>query len=140
MKSGNTRIEFFVCLYSVTVELELGRIQKCFLRSKAGHDMVDRLNEVDYIHHRTVRHSRRDIARDRIRYRRSEVGKIQLLLPCALTVEYIAVALYEDMTRTEHIRELADLTCIFDRLIERFSEVVRNKYREVGVLALELLI
>ena len=60
-----------------------------------------------------------DIARNRVWQRGLDVRLRQLLLPCALSVQNIAEALYENMTVRKHIRQLAHLLCISDRLIER---------------------
>ena len=65
---------------------------------------------------------------------------VKLLLPCALSVEDIAVALDENMSRAEHVCQLADLLCVFDWLVERLIEVVGAEYREVRVVALELFV
>ena len=37
------------------------------------------------------------------------------------------------MSVAKHIREFPDLSCVFDRLIERYAEVVRRQNRDVGV-------
>lgn len=44
------------------------------------------------------------------------------------------------MSRAEHVCQLADLLCVFDRLVERLIEVVGAEYREVRVVALELFV
>ncbi len=64
----------------------------------------------------------------------------QLLLPRALSVKHIAVALYKHMSRTEHVGRLADLLRIFDGLIEGNAEVMRTKNCKVGILGFVILV
>lgn len=52
---------------------------------------------------------------------------MQVLFPGAFAVKDIAEALHEDLSVAKHIREFPDLSCVFDRLIERYAEVVRRQ-------------
>ncbi len=140
MKTLNVCVEVLVHFDSVAVELELGRVEKCFVGSEAGSNMVNSLNKVDNICHGSVRHCGCDIACNCVRKRRLEVGLRKLLFPCALTVKYITEALNEDVTRTEHVCQLADLLSVSDRLIERVRKVMRAKNGKVCVVTFELLI
>lgn len=140
METSDVRVEVFVHLDAVGVELELGGVEQRLLRGEAGHDVVDCLDEVDYVEHRAVGHGGGYVARDGVGESGSDIRAVKLLLPCALSVEDIAVALDENVSRAEHICQLADLLCVFDRLVERLIEVVGAEYREVRVVALELFV
>ena len=140
MESLDVGVKAFVHLYAVGVELELRGVEQRLLGGEAGHDVVHGLDEVDYVEHGAVGHGGGYVARDGIGERRSDVRAVELLLPCALAVENIAVALDENVSRAEHICQLADLLRVFNGLIERLIEVVRAEYGEVCVIALELLV
>lgn len=140
METIDVRVEVFVHLDAVGVELELGGVEQRLLRGEAGHDVVDSLDEVDYVEHRAVGHGGGYVARDGVGESGSDIRAVKLLLPCALSVEDIAVALDENMSRAEHVCQLADLLCVFDRLVERLIEVVGAEYREIRVVALELFV
>ena len=47
--------------------------------------------------------------------------------------------MHEDLSVAKHIREFPDLSCVFDRLIERYAEVVRRQNRDVGVFGFFIL-
>lgn len=64
----------------------------------------------------------------------------KLLFPRALSVENIAETLDENMSRTQHIGQLADLLSVGYRLIERLVKVVRYEYCKVCVVGLEVLV
>ena len=66
----------------------------------------------------------RDVARDRVRQGRADVALRELLFPRALAVEDIAEALHHDVPRAEHIRQLANLLRVGDRLVERHGEIM----------------
>lgn len=65
MQSLDVRIEIGVHLDAVAVKFQFGRIEQRFRRGKAGHHVIHRLNEIDDIDHRSVRHRRRDVPRHR---------------------------------------------------------------------------
>ena len=140
MESLDVGVKAFVHLYAVGVELELRGVEQRLLGGEAGHDVVHGLDEVDYVEHGAVGHGGGYVARDGIGERRSDVRAVELLLPRALAVEDIAVALDENVSRAEHICQLADLLRVFNGLIERLIEIVGAEYGEVRVVALELLV
>ena len=140
MQSLYTGIQIRVHFDLVGIELEFGRIQQGFCRRKTGYDLVHRLNKVDYIYHCAVRHSRRDIARYSVGKRGTDVASRQFFLPRSLAVYNVAVSLHEYVTRAQHIGKFAYLLSVRYRLIERLREVVRAKYRQVGIGRFQLFI
>ena len=140
MESLDVGVKAFVHLYAVGVELELRGVEQRLLGGEAGHDVVHGLDEVDYVEHGAVGHGGGYVARDGIGESGSDIRAVELLLPCALAVEDIAVALDENVSRAEHICQLADLLRVFNGLIERLIEIVGAEYGEVRVVALELLV
>ena len=133
-------VELVVHLDLVAVKFELRRVKQRFVAGEPGHHFVHRLDEVDDVGHRAVRHGGCDVARDSVLEGGTDVGHAELPLPGAFAREDVAVALHEDLARAQHICELAHLLRVLDRLIERLIERVRAQDGEVGVLALELLI
>ena len=124
MQVVNACVEVRVHLHAVAVKLQLRRIEQRLHGGKARDDVIDRLNEVDDVHHSAVRHGRGDVARHRVRQRGAQVRARKLFLPRALAVQNIAVALHQNVSRAQHVRQLAHLLRVFDRLIERLVEVV----------------
>ena len=58
----------------------------------------------------------------------------QLLLPGTLAVQDVAEALDEDVAVGQHIRQLADLLCVGDGLVEGHGEVMRAEDGDVCLL------
>ena len=123
----------------VAVEFQLRRIQERFVRRKARNNLIDRLDEVDDVGHGAVGHGGGDVSRDRILKRRADVRLRQLLFPGPLSVQDISEALDQDMSCAEHIGQLSDLLCVFDRLIEGHREVMRAEDGDVGIVRFLLL-
>ena len=140
MQTLDACIKVLIHLYSVAVELKLRGIEQGLCRGKARHDLIERLNKAEDVDHRAVGHCSGDITRNGIYKRRSEIRLSELLRPCALAVENIAVALNEYVTRAEHVCQLADLLSVGYRLIERLVKVVRYEYCKVCVVGLEVLV
>ena len=140
MQAGHVRVQVGVHGDAVAVELQLRRVQQRLIGGEAGHDLVHGLDEVNDVEHGAVRHGRRDVARDSIRQRGADVRLHELLLPGALTVENVAEALHHDVARAEHVRQLANLLRVGDRLVERHGEIVRAEDGHIRVGRLELLI
>jgi len=86
--------------------------------------MIHSLDEVDNVHHSTVRHCGGDITCNRIGKCGLYVGLTELLFPGSLAVKNISEALNKNMSRTKHIRKLPHLLCILYRLIEGHGEIV----------------
>lgn len=57
-----------------------------------------------------------------------------------LAVQKIAVALHQNVSRAQHVRQLAHLLRVFDRLIERLVEVVGAQNGEVCVIGFFIFI
>lgn len=108
-------VEVFVHFDFVAVKFEFGRVEKRFAACKARDYGVHAFDKVDYRNHRAVRHCRSYIARNRVRKGWANVRVVEFVLPCALAVEYIAVALNENIARAQHIRKFADFFRILDR-------------------------
>lgn len=68
MQATDVGAEVAVHLYAVAVKFQLRRIQQSFGAGKAGHYVVHRLDKIDDIEHRPVRHGGGDVARHRVRY------------------------------------------------------------------------
>ena len=49
METSDIRVEVFVHLDAVGVELEFGGVEQRLLRGEAGDNIVDSLDEVDYV-------------------------------------------------------------------------------------------
>lgn len=124
MQVPDARVEIFVHFDAVAVELQLRRIEQRFHCGEAGHHVVHGLDEMDDIDHRAVRHCGGDVARHGVGQGGLQVRARKLLLPSALAVENISVALDKNMPCAEHVRQLSDLLRVFDRLVERLVEVV----------------
>ena len=140
MQAVNRGVELVVHLYLVAVKFQFRRIKQGFVARKSRHDFVHRLYEIDDVRHRAVRHSRRDVARNRVFQRGTDVGHSEFLLPGAFARENIPVTLHEDFARAQHIRELPYFLRVFYRLVEGLVEGMRAKYGEVGVFAFQFLI
>ena len=125
---------------TVAVKFEFGGVKQRFAARETGNNVINCFDEVDNVSHCTVGHCGGNIARDRVGERRLYVGERKLLFPGAFSVENIAETLNHYMTVSEHIGKFADFLSKFNRLIERYREVVRTKYREVCIGRFKLLI
>ena len=132
-------VEVRVHLDLVGVELQLRAVQQGLVGGEAGDDHVQHLDELDDVGHGAVGHGGGDITGHGILQRGLHVGLCQLLLPCALAIQNIAVALHHDVACAQHIGQLAHLLGVGDGLVEGLGEVVGDEDGEVGVLALLLL-
>ena len=140
VQTADVRVEIGVHLDTVAVEFQLRRIQQRLIRREAGHNLVHRLDEIDDVDHRAVRHGGGNVARHGVRQCGTDVGLAQFLLPRALAVENVAEALHHDVSRAEHIRQLAHLLRVGDRLVERHGEIVRAEDGHIRVFRLQLLV
>ena len=140
MKSLDICVKFGIHLYSIGVELKLGRIKKSLVGCKSGNNLVCRDNEVYDIHHSAIRHSCGDITCHCIGQGGLYVRLRELLGPGTLTVKNITETLYENMSCAKHIGKLTNLLSILDRLVKGSREIMRYEDSKVGVITLHILV
>ena len=140
MESLYAGVEVGVHLHAVAVKLKLRRIQQRFIGGEAGNHLVHGLYKVDNVYHGPVRHGGGYVPSHHIGQGRLYVGLGQLLLPCALAVQYVPEALHHYVPRAQHIGKLSHLLCVGYGLVEGLAEVVGYKYGEIGVVAFYVLV
>ena len=139
MQALDVGVKVLVHLHLVGVELQLRAVQQGLVGGKAGHHHIQHLDELNDVGHGAVGHGGGNVACHGILQGGLHVGLGQLLLPCALAVQNVAVALHHDVACAQHVGQLAHLLCVGNGLVERLSKVVGDQNRKVGVLALFLL-
>ena len=80
-QAGYVSVEARIHLHLVRIELQLGRIEQRLIGGETGDNFVHRLDEVDNIYHRPVRHGGGDISGNSVHQRGADVGVGKLLLP-----------------------------------------------------------
>ena len=98
------------------------------------------LDKVDNIGHGPVRHGGGNVAGHSVRQSGAHIGLGQLLFPSTLAVQNITKALHQNVTRCQHIGQLAHLLRIGNGLVKGIAEIVGAQDRQVGIVRLQFLI